>query len=301
MRRPKQLPYKLLGNILIFGTIQCEQPLHIGGSYDEYRIGGLDNPIIREPRSGEPYIPGSSLRGKLRFLFEWATDNVRLGRNRGRLEAPTHVCLGIRENGEGFCHVCLIFGSTPEPREEEQRLIGPTRLLVRDAYLTEASRGILNQLREEKGIPMTEVKMENTIDRVISQANPRPMERVLKGTEFDLEMVYSVYSIPTVENLKKAKSRRKITAPDSLNNGKDDVEALKSLLYAMRLLEHSALGGSGSRGSGKVKLSIEREPRFRKIEDYKQDYPIRKRKYVSVSKIKDEQYLKPIKTALNLE
>jgi CRISPR-associated protein Csm3 len=128
---------------------------------------------------------------------------------------------------------------------------GPTRLTVRDAFLTATSDThnpkrfySLEELEQLLGEKLyTEVKTENALDRVTSEANPRPMERVPAGAAFEVEMIFDVYR-------------------------PEDKKLLKQLFVAMRLLEHSALGGSGSRGHGKVEfadLGVE----FRPIEYYR--------------------------------
>ena len=55
----------------ITATIEIVTGLHIGGNNDEIKIGGIDNPVIKNPLTNEPYIPGSSLKGKIRSLIEW--------------------------------------------------------------------------------------------------------------------------------------------------------------------------------------------------------------------------------------
>jgi len=92
----------------------------------------------------------------------------------------------------------------------------------------------------------TEYKAENTINRMTSAANPRFMERVHKGSEFDVEFVLQVFSMDS-------------------DKGQGNFE---KLVKAIRLLEDSTLGGGGSRGSGKVEFKFF-EPYFVSIEDYK--------------------------------
>ena len=196
--------------IVLAGKIRVETGLHVGGSTDSLEIGGMDNPIIRFPHTNEPYIPGSSLRGKMRSLSEW---------HFGRLdrEGKVHVCQ------ESDCEICRVFGSTKEAMDR-----GPTRLLVRDAVLTEVSRE-----KFRSGIPVVEEKSENSINRITARANPRPIERVLPGIEVEFEMVYKVF--------------------DTGDGGELDRKYYREVvLGSLVLLEADYLGGGGSRGSGKI-------------------------------------------------
>src|SRR3989304_7996305 len=52
------------------GTIVLKSGLHIGSGNMEMHIGGTDSPVIKHPHTLEPYIPGSSLKGKVRSLLE---------------------------------------------------------------------------------------------------------------------------------------------------------------------------------------------------------------------------------------
>ncbi len=172
-------------NLLIRGQIYCETGLHIGGVVEGIEIGGLENIIIRDSKTKEPYIPGSSLKGKLRMLLE-LSDKV----------ASKNILESIKNKGEackcGKCLPCKIFGkSAPEQNDTtEGKQQGPTRLIVRDCYPA-----------VEKTIE-TEWKYENTIDRITSAANPRSKERVPRGSVFNFEMVFSVYDNEDYINFK---------------------------------------------------------------------------------------------------
>ncbi|WP_297499767.1 type III-A CRISPR-associated RAMP protein Csm3, partial [Thermococcus sp.] len=63
------------GKVVIRGRIKALTGLHIGSQRDVSEIGGIDNPVIKDPHTGLPYIPGSSLKGKLRSLFEVFTNS----------------------------------------------------------------------------------------------------------------------------------------------------------------------------------------------------------------------------------
>jgi len=206
----------------IKGRIRVLTGLHIGASSETIEIGGLDNPIIKDPLPGSnaPYIPGSSLKGKLRSLIEIKESRfVKEGKRRG------NPC----ECGKRDCPVCPVFGTSAANRPED---LGPTRIVVRDAQLsTEWSE------RFRKGDLPMEIKYENTINRITGEANPRPLERVPAGVEFDFNIAFKVFE----------------GDPDDYFN---------TVLKAMRLLEMDALGGSGSRGCGQiefVEISIDDE------------------------------------------
>jgi len=245
------------GKYILRGELCCVTGLHIGGSTEGIEIGGVDNPVIKDPLSEYPYIPGSTLKGKLRGLLEWS-----LGKN-SYTGKHHHFTEGRKPDKSptfgpcscGRCEACRLFGVTPQSGVGEEGeawwITGPARLSVRDAfptgyreYVESNGREVLEGSTLAKweewlgGGVYTEIKTENAIDRVTSEANPRPMERVPAGSAFRCEMVFDVYR-------------------------DDDRSLLKSLFSAMRLLENSALGGSGSRGHGQVrfeKLSLEWRP-----------------------------------------
>ncbi len=208
--------------IRIQGKIEALTGLRIGGSKEGLEIGGIDLPVIRHGPNQEPYIPGSSLKGKMRFLSEWKEGRVKLGRKRGQLTAEVHTCKDVD------CPVCRVFGSTDSTW-------GPTRLLVRDAFL---DRSWVQAARERFPL-LTETKTENAINRLWGRAeNPRTGERVPAGARFELEMIYRVFDL---EGLEAAKS---------------DEEFLEEVVWpALRLVELDSLGASGSRGYGKVRFA----------------------------------------------
>ena len=187
----------------------------------------MDSPVVRDPVTRMPYIPGSSLKGKMRSMLEFATGKVSDGK--------VHTC------NDGHCEVCRPFGSSAR----EQRTCGPTRLLLRDAYPDEKTREMWDRL--DTDLLYTEVKSENFLDRITSAANPRFIERVVKGSQFDLEMVYGVYQV----------------------DGENDLDYFSSVVTALRLFEDGTLGGSGSRGYGQVQLRFA-PLAFVDREDYRQ-------------------------------
>lgn len=208
---------KLLGKAIIEGKIEATTGLHVGGSPTGLEIGGVDNPVIKDPK-GIPYIPGSSLRGKMRSLLEKSEGkipNAHIGRG-----VKIHQCED--EQGYSGCPVCKIFGLPGEKPFSQ-----PTRLLVRDSFLNKNT--ITEDMKKNLDLEWTEVKFENAIDRITSAANPRQTERVPAGAEFEFEMVYNVFD-------------------------ENDKENLGKVFKAMELLEHDYLGGQGSRGYGKVEF-----------------------------------------------
>jgi len=232
MAELKQIELK--GRVFITFDIEAVTGLHIGGSDTGIEIGGVDKTVIREPLTNRPYIPGSSLRGKMRSLLEkyhGLVQNQRIG------QGYIHSC-GAEEKNEGKarqdyqnCDVCQVFGVPGE-----RKFATPTRLIVRDVHLSQGSAQDLEQ-SGRTDLPYTEVKTEVSIDRVTSAANPRQMERVPAGSVFDgAELVYSVYEGAECD-------------------ARMDVDRLKTVLEGLQLLQDDYLGGLGSRGSGKVRLT----------------------------------------------
>src|SRR5690349_10402398 len=227
-----QTKLKLIGKLILAGDLHCETGLHIGAGKGSLEIGGADNPVVKDA-FGLPYIPGSSLRGRLRSLLETAmgltapSELVYLSKRRGQ-EVRIHQ--SDRRDDE----VCLLFGRNPGRMERvegealDAKSASPARLAVYDAPLDQES--ITPQMRENLDDEITEVKSENAIDRITSQANPRTLERVPAGARFRVRMVLDVLC--------------------------DEDKALATrLLEGLRLLEDDALGGGGSRGSGRVRFS----------------------------------------------
>ena len=206
-------------NYIITGKIVCQSGLHIGDSTDGIDIGGSDGPIIRDAITGYPYIPGSSLKGKLRSLIELS-------------DIPSSESVIANDGNVATDENCIstkLFGLTPNDiKKIDTDKNYQTRIIVRDSQPTEKTIEMWNQYNDLSG--GSELKWENTINRITSKATPRNIERVPKGSEFDFEIIFSVYDENEFENIIK-------------------------LLESMKLLENNYLGGSGSRGSGQVKFS----------------------------------------------
>lgn len=202
---------RLQGKLFINGKIKALTGLHIGGSKNDVAIGDIENCVIKTSE-GVPYIPGSSLKGKIRSLLE---------KKEGK-----ELCMC----GKKSCKICVVFGTAAEKRAEET---GPTRLIVRDCYLTEETRRKMENKEGEFGeleLFYTESKWENVIDRTTSRAlHPRQTERVPQGAEFKFQMVFNLME-------------------------KEDVEGFEYLISGLFLLEDDYLGGSGSRGYGRVEF-----------------------------------------------
>jgi CRISPR-associated protein Csm3 len=205
------------------GTLELLSGLRIGASEGEIRIGGVDNQVIRNAHDcGKPYIPGSSLKGKVRSLLEWRSGAVR----------PAPLGIGDMSDRHPLVRPILqLFGvgGGDQLSDDQAADLGPTRVAFWDAQL----RPEWVERIERENLPLTEVKTENHIDRISGKArDPRSTERVPAGAEFDFRLSIRV-----------------------LNIDADGGAALRrTLLQGLRLLELDSLGGSGSRGYGKVKL-----------------------------------------------
>ena len=208
--------------------MQCVSGLRIGGSKDTIEIGGMDNPIIRNPLDKFPYIPGSSLKGKIRSLLEWDIEG-KLGQ-----DGNVHKCK------DSTCPICRIFGVT-----DDEAKFGPGRAIFRDGWVTEKFKDKLKELQLKKGLLYVEEKTETAIDRLKGKAKDgslRQYERVPAGTEFLFRIDYRVFDIN--------------------DNGNVDNENFNWLLHGLWLLEQDALGGSGSRGYGQIRFGYEKEKNF---------------------------------------
>lgn len=202
--------------VSVTGIINCESGLRIGGTKEGIiEPGGAENTIIRHPITMLPYIPGSSLKGKMRSLLETDASsgaNVQDGK-------PCKC---------GNCLVCKVFGSHGMINKEI------TRILVRDCPITEDSASILREAKEESGLNYAEIKSENIIDRktgVAANKGLRTQERVPAGTEFQMNITLKLFE------------------------GDDKDKIIAFVKKGIELLQRDYLGSSGSRGYGKVKIN----------------------------------------------
>jgi len=228
-----ELNFNFQGTYIIQAKLRCITGLHIGGSKETFEIGGIDNPVIKAPisiklpdreiKEGMPYIPGSSLKGKIRSLLEWQYGLVGAKVNsRGEIEHE----IKYTTDGSTPADVAVVFGIGAT--DSKKIPAGPVRVKFFDAYPSEAT---IKKWEEDLGAGLyTEVKTENAIDRITSAANPRQQERVPAGSEFEVEIVYEVFD-------------------------DKDHDRLKIVFEGMKRLEDNFLGGGGSRGNGRVKFS----------------------------------------------
>lgn len=190
----------MFAKIEITGTLEVKTGLHIGGNGAFAAIGAVDSPVIRDVISDDPIIPGSSLKGKLRTLLaKLYNENV-----------------AVKPDDDGKC-LTELFGSSKNGD------IHVGRLLFSDMFLKNKKE------LEKRNIPRTtEVKFENSINRTTAEATPRQLERIIRGAEFELNLVYEYKDDDTM-----------LRDFEILSNG-------------LKLLQYDYLGGSGSRGYGKV-------------------------------------------------
>jgi CRISPR-associated protein Csm3 len=226
-----QTSLKLIGKLILDGDLSCHTGLHIGAGKGSLDIGGADNPVVRDAY-GLPYIPGSSLRGRLRSLLEHSSgmavsgELVYLSKRKGQE-------VRIHQSDRPDDEICLLFGRNPGRMERVQgddvtgNTSTPARLTVYDAPLDPAS--ITPQMRENLDDELTEIKSENAIDRITAQSSPRTLERVPAGAKFKVRMVVDILC-------------------------EEDKSLTTRIAEALRLLEDDALGGAGSRGSGRVSI-----------------------------------------------
>ncbi len=194
--------------ILISGDILLESGLHIGGNDAFSAIGAIDSPVIRDPLTSLPMIPGSSIKGKMRSLLaKLYNENIAKNPNMDHER------------------ITRLFGATSGNTETGGIIEG--KLLFRDAFLNNEA-----ELEQLGIVSVTEAKFENTIDRYTATANPRQIERVIKGSSFSLNLVYEV-------------------------NGTDAetmAEDFETINKGLQILQYDYLGGSGSRGYGQIRF-----------------------------------------------
>ena len=216
----KQLNKKIKINT----TLELMSGLHVGGSKESVQIGGLDNPVIRTAiKDNQPYIPGSSLKGKMRCLLEQIYGITEVGGGSKRKnEMGKEVDYKFEEKTKECQAIINLFGFANDQK--------PSKLIVRDAMLTNESVQMLRDC-ENLDMPYTEGKWENVIHRVKGTAeHPRQTERIPAGVSFGVEFVINVWD-------------------------DDNEDVLLGLLRdGMNALENDYLGGSGSRGYGQIKF-----------------------------------------------
>ncbi len=193
------------GKLIIKSKLKVLTGLHIGGSSSFSAIGALDSPVVVDVFTRRPIIPGSSLKGKLRTLLA-----ISVVGDIKHLSEPNN----------DLRHIRRLFGASGG-----EDGIMPSRLQFTDAFLSH------NEKEKFSQIGYTEIKTENTIDRLNSIATPRQIERVISGAIFDVRIVYNIFD------------------PNELD------EDINNLVKAIKLLQLDYLGGNGTRGSGRVSFS----------------------------------------------
>lgn len=189
----------MYAKIRITGDIEVKTGMHIGGSSAFSAIGAVDSPVIRDVRTNLPMIPGSSLKGKMRSLLAKEFNTT------------------VAEPDFDHERLVRLFGSARKGNVKR------SRILISDMVLANE-----RELRDAGLQSMTEVKFENTISRATAVANPRQIERVIRGSVFEMDMIYEIEG---TEEL---------------------LEDMETLGEGMKLLQYDYLGGSGSRGYGKI-------------------------------------------------
>ena len=199
----------MFGKINITGTITSVTGMHIGGSSGFSAIGAIDLAVIRDIRTDLPMIPGSSIKGKMRSLLakQYSTGYTLPG-----------------NPGDDADRVRRLFGYMEDGRGKKKRAHS-ARLHFSDMFLSNGDE--LKRI----GIPSTEVKFENTINRLTAVATPRQIERSVAGAEYGLDLIYSV------------------------ENEEEMIEDFETIRDGLVLLSYDYIGGSGSRGYGRVKFS----------------------------------------------
>jgi len=201
---------KLLGKIKISAKLRLLTGLHIGASKDLSSIGAVDSVVVRDPLTKRPVIPGSSVKGKLRHLI-----------SRTHMEGPFY-----RVEEEPM-DLKRLFGGVLE--DGGKRQLVPARLQFADLFISDENADRLEKM--DSDLYLSEIKFENTINRLTGEATPRQMERVLAGTEFDFVLIYNA------------------------ENSEEIIEDFENLATAIKMLHMDYLGGGGTRGNGRVLIS----------------------------------------------
>ncbi|MGZ8237415.1 MAG: type III-A CRISPR-associated RAMP protein Csm3 [Methylobacter sp.] len=204
------------------GQIELLSGLHIGSGNTEIHIGGTDNPVIKNPITQQPYIPGSSIKGKMRSLLEWQLGVI--GQTDGQPLSFKHLKKIDSKVLDKAKSLIKLFGGAPDGDISPDLLaeIGPSRLSFWDCSLDQQWAKEM----DDKNLLLTETKMENTIDRIKGTAeHPRNTERVPATAKFDFNLTIRVH---------------------------DNEDLTDNILVGLKLLELTGLGGSGSRGYGKI-------------------------------------------------
>ncbi|MDH7604077.1 MAG: type III-A CRISPR-associated RAMP protein Csm3 [Melioribacter sp.] len=212
---------KLIKYVKASTTIEFLTGFHIGGPKESVKIGGIDNPVIRNPITEQPYIPGSSLKGRFRMALERKYNDFTIVYNYDNEKKPISIkSVEPSSDTKNPSKVTLLFGNASASDKEDRE---PTRFLFRDAYLSEDS------LEFAVGEEKIELKMDRQTMKGSSGGN-RTQERIPAGAKFKMEVTIRVFE-------------------------GDDLELFKERLEeARQIVEQEFIGGSGSRGYGQVKI-----------------------------------------------
>ena len=209
---------QLLKKIFIQGEFKLLSGTRIGGSSSAMSIGGIDNIIIRNPMDNKPYLPGSSIKGKMRSLIEQRDGTI------GEYSSKI-VKFGVSLDSDSLASKLFGFSATTNQETNQH----PSRLIVRDAHLSDY---INEDFFKNTDLPFAEIKAEVTIDRVTAKANPRFIERVPAGATFKAEFVLNIFS------------------------SENETDLIKTVFEALTLLEDDYIGGGGSRGNGQIEFKL---------------------------------------------
>lgn len=225
MEISNSLEYKLTEKIIISGHIEALTGISIGGSNTELSIGGISKAIIRNPLNNKPYIPGSSLKGKMRSLLELHNGSFSIDENSSQIKYVASREISKRTT--------RLFGNATDKSSDKNNYQQPSRVIVRDASIAKIQlEGKDKDFFNKSTLEYSELKTEVVIDRITSKAMPRQIERVPSGAKFDFEIVLNIFSTDKKEEL------------------------VSDLIKSMQLVENDYLGGGGSRGSGQIKFII---------------------------------------------
>ena len=227
---------KLLAIKKLEGTITLKSGLHISSGDMEMHIGGTDSPVIKHPHTLEPYIPGSSLKGKVRSLLEMESGLMIYTNGNVVTSAILNHVTDEKLKCKGNA-ILKIFGSSGSDKKDETGF-GPTRVSFADCYLDDSWK---EKAKNNRWL-LTEVKSENVINRIKGTAeHPRFIERVPEGTEFKLLITFKILQ-------------------------EDDEKLFDELLKGLKLLEMDAIGGSSSRGYGRIAIRFNNDDMNTKFE-----------------------------------
>ena len=194
----------MYGKLEISGVIESLTGLHIGGGSQFAAIGAVDSVVIKDIQDDLPMIPGSSLKGKLRSLLSKQLSDGNLP----------------KEHNQDDDRIKRLFGHA------ESKNPKTSRIYFSDIFMNEESREEL----ENSDMDATEIKFENTITRSTGVANPRQIERAIKGIKYNMSLIYNIENEGEIE------------------------EDFKLLKMAFKLLQYDYLGANGSRGYGRVDI-----------------------------------------------